>query len=78
MADSRLQEVEGRVTGGYWYEADSPGPWTSSSDEDWDIVMLVKSEIVGAEYVGCRWIDGRQCSVYQLVDGRHVAHLKMG
>jgi hypothetical protein len=61
-----------RPTDGYGFETTAPQP-LRVDDEEWDIVMITRSELPGARFVGTRSIDDASVYVWKLRDGRHIA-----
>jgi hypothetical protein len=61
------------LSDGYAFELPAGADWEAAPDDDWDTVMVVPSETVGATRVGTRPLDGYRFDVYRAADGRHFA-----
>lgn len=59
---------------GYAYRADCPGEPTN---DDWEIVMLDRTDVKGARYVGDVRIDGTGCARFETKAGDRYAQSRV-
>jgi hypothetical protein len=59
---TKTMKKQNPLKSGYAYEYTGRGPWKSSPDDDWEVVMQGGG---GGRRVGFRFIDGSRCVVFK-------------